>query len=242
LYPFKRPRYFGFVGSHKTTLGGFLYDGSGSGSASVTEIEIDDGGDDTVPIWSADPPGLQVQNVGGSHPFLFRDSRLLSRLAELLPPGSAAVSVAAVQGPLARAIDASVAGLVLRKSRRQPREVVVKLSIGPTAVAKGELVIEHRPLPSGGVKFDGAKWLRSPQSVRRVRVDLPPLGPQHYSVAIGALDDFAPGYYNVFFRRASEKKAAGQSAPFIVAGEAAARPPRRGARPAKKKVAKKKQR
>jgi phospholipase A1 len=240
LFPFKPPRYFGFVGTHKTTLEGFLYDGSASGSAAVTKIEIDDGGDDTVPIWSADLPGLQVQYVGGSHPFLFQDSGLLSRLAELLPPGSSAVSVAAVQGPLTSAIDASVAGLVLRKGGRQPQEVVVKLSIGPHTVAKGELVIEHRPLPAGGAKFDGAKWLRSPQSVRHVRVDLPPRGPRHYPVAIGALGDLASGYYNVFFRRAGEKKAAGQSAPFIVPSETAAGPPPRGAGPRKKKKAVKK--
>jgi hypothetical protein len=241
LHPFRPPRYFSFVGSHEKTLEGFLYDGSHSGSASVTRIETDDGGDDTVPIWSADPPGLQVQYVGGTHPFLFKDSLLMARLAKLLPRAASAARIAALEGPLKRAIDTSVAGLVLRQDRVQPHEVVVKLSIGPDATAKGELVIEYRLLPDGGPKFDEAQWLRSPRLVRRIPVDLPSHGPQNYPVAIGKLGDFASGYYNVFFCRTRERKPAGQSAPFIVTGAASAGSPG-GRRPARKKAAKKKHR
>jgi hypothetical protein len=246
LHPFRPPRYFSFVGSHKKTLEGFLYDGSHSGSAAVTRIDTDDGGDDTVPIWSANPPGLQVQYVGGSHPFLFKDSLLMARLAKLLPRAASAARIAALGASLGRTVDASVAGLVLRKDRGRPREVVVKLGIGPDAVAKGDLVIEYRPLPIGGPSFDEARWLRSSRLMRRVPVDLPPRGPQNYPVAIGKLDDLPSGYYNAFFRRTQESKPAGQSAPFIVTGGASAdlSPSARGGarRPALKKAAKKKHR
>jgi hypothetical protein len=184
-----------------------------------------------------------VQYVGGTHPFLFQDSALLSRLAELLPPGSAsAAAVASVQAPLDRSIDTSVAGLVLRKDRKQPREVVAVLSLGAEAVAKGDLVIEHRLIPSDTPRFDRAKWLRTPQGVRRLPINLPPLGPRHYPVAIGTLGDFAAGYYSAYFQRKGEKKAAGNSAPFIVADDGAAAPSQRRAGPAPKKAAKKKHR
>lgn len=243
IHPFKAPRYFSFVGSHEKTLQGFIYERSGTGSAAVTKLETDDSGDDTVPIWSANPPGLQVQYVGGTHAFLFQDSALLSRLAELLPPGSAsATAVAAVQAPLGRSIDASVAELVMRNDRRQPREVVAMLSLGAEAVAKGELVVEHRLLPSDPDRFDRAKWLRTPEAVRRLPIDLPPLGPRHYPVAIGELGELPAGYYNVYFQRRGEKKAAGHPAPFIVADDAITTQPLRKTGPANRKATKKKHR
>jgi hypothetical protein len=231
-------RYFCFVGSHHSTLSGFMYDESKSGAAAVDPLTIDDGGDNTVPIWSADPPGLQVQYVGGEHAVLFKDTLLKWRLSDLLPPVTSTRAAAAARRAAAGAIDASVDGLVLRDqgSAGRTKHIVVKLSIGSEAVLKGGLIIEWRPAPRVGVAE--AAWIREPfKQIRRIPIDLPYPPPTYHGVTIGKLGDFKPGQYRAYFVQQGGR-VAGEFADFILQGDAGSEPLRQGGRskaPAAKK-------
>jgi len=227
-------RYFCFVGSHHDTLTGFLYDGSKNGSAAVTPRSVDDGGDEVVPIWSADPPGLQVEYVGGSHPFLFNDANLQKRLRQLLP------SVAAIKGGPPRivdeAIDASVDGFVIGGDWRAAagRQLIVKLSVGGNSALKGDVVIERKPPPTIGM--NDAEWrAQTSNPIRKIAIDLPAPPPAYLGVSIGEIAKFEPGLYSAYFVRKGRSKEAGMVAYFIVQGKAAEKSRRQGGQPKRSK-------
>jgi pimeloyl-ACP methyl ester carboxylesterase len=83
----KRPkdiRYFCFVGTHYSTTNAMQLTLEQKGRPSVLKDDCKDGGDGTVPIWSASQSGLQMQPVGGEHGELYKTTRLKSTLAALL--------------------------------------------------------------------------------------------------------------------------------------------------------------
>jgi hypothetical protein len=207
-----------------------MYDESKSGAAAVDPLTIDNGGDNTVPIWSADPPGLQVQYVGGEHAVLFKDRLLKWRLSDLLPPVTSTGAAAAARRPAAGAIDASVDGLVLRDqgSASRAKHIVVRLSTGSDAVAKGGLIVEWRPAPRVGVAE--AAWIGEPfRQIRKIPIDLSYPAPTYRGVTIGKLGDFKPGQYRAYFVQQGGR-VAGEVADFIFQGAAGNEPLRQGRR------------
>jgi pimeloyl-ACP methyl ester carboxylesterase len=76
-------RYFTFVGTHFQTISADLFLASGP-SASLTTVEPQDSGDGTVPIWSAQLPGIQQTQVDGAHETIYQDSGLIQYLKQLL--------------------------------------------------------------------------------------------------------------------------------------------------------------
>lgn len=79
-------RYYSFVGTRKSTLSGAIIDTSNPGTLPLPmhDIERPDGGDGTVPDWSAWLPGAQGLAVGGKHSTIFKDNTLRDALAVLL--------------------------------------------------------------------------------------------------------------------------------------------------------------
>ncbi len=75
--------YFCFVGTRQSTLGNVQADFS-QPDLTPAGIEIADGGDGTVPSWSAGLTGLQQLAVGGEHGGLYKTSEVLQTLAALL--------------------------------------------------------------------------------------------------------------------------------------------------------------
>jgi pimeloyl-ACP methyl ester carboxylesterase len=87
-------RYFFFAGTRMTTITGLSLDG-GSGRSLVTH-ETKDGGDGTVPLWSAALTGVQSALVGGEHGGIYKNQQLRRVLGCLLGhPGTLAVVQAA---------------------------------------------------------------------------------------------------------------------------------------------------
>jgi hypothetical protein len=216
------PRYFGFVGTHQLTLTGYGYDSNSSGAAALSPHETEDGGDGTVPIWSAGEPELQVQYVGGSHTTIFDDAELKARLIELIPPGpNAIVGLDTFNEQISRAIDLSTRHLVPRPRVRAdhlPREMIVSLRIGSAVTPTGDVVVEGKHLPRARRdEVDQASW-RSGQydPVKRIPVGLPNPPPCRHGVPIGSVTDFKPGQYRAYFLPSGAKTPAGRCAYFIV--------------------------
>jgi len=82
----KRPahvRYFFFAGTRQRTSTSARLVAFGS-SFRVSPIEMDDGGDGTVPVWSGWPSGVQGLPVGGEHGTIYKNDDLRRTLATLL--------------------------------------------------------------------------------------------------------------------------------------------------------------
>ena len=116
------------------------------------------------------------------------------------------------------------------KSGGRPKQIVVTLSIGEDALAQGDLIVEYRLPPRAGAASEAA-WLRSaPRQVRKIAISVQSPAPQFYSVAIGKIRDFPPGQYNAYFRGRGSKGPAGHAAYFLLQGEDAKTPTRKGGR------------
>ncbi|MEJ2534069.1 MAG: hypothetical protein P8008_00965, partial [Gammaproteobacteria bacterium] len=78
-------RYFSLVGTRKKTCTGIIVDTAGGApTLAVEEIERDDGGDGTVPLWSGWLAGEQGLAVGGQHSMLYLDATVRNALKVLL--------------------------------------------------------------------------------------------------------------------------------------------------------------
>lgn len=82
----KRPpsvRYFFFAGTRQRSATTSLIIPSGD-LLEVRNHEVDDGGDGTVPFWSASVTGMQVSAVGGEHGTIYKNEELIEVLKALL--------------------------------------------------------------------------------------------------------------------------------------------------------------
>jgi pimeloyl-ACP methyl ester carboxylesterase len=141
----KRPaevRYFCFSGTRQTTTSLVHIYQSGAGFG-VRKIELEGGGDGTVPVWSSALPGLQSMPVGGEHSVIYKNRDLRRTLAVLL---GVAPAVAASFGPPATEVE-----VTLRERVVEPRGVVrVALTfLGGASDLDGQLQVEQAELPAG---------------------------------------------------------------------------------------------
>ncbi|MEP6622356.1 MAG: hypothetical protein ABJE47_23740, partial [bacterium] len=76
-------RYFSFYGTAQKTITSMRLTSAGGGPQ-VRPFDAENGGDETVPVWSAGLNGVQGLPVGGEHGTIFRDDALRLTLASLL--------------------------------------------------------------------------------------------------------------------------------------------------------------
>jgi hypothetical protein len=223
LRPSTSPRYFAFVGTRQTTLTGYYYDGEKTGAAALRPQETEDGGDGTIPIWSAGQPELEVQYVGGSHPILFNDAELQARLLELIPPGpTAAIKLDDFKQRASGEIDVSIRHLVPRISGPtdgRSAQMIVGVRIGAATAAEGRIVIEWKRRPKADA-VDQAAWeAQKFERLKEIPISLPEPPPFRQNVPIGKVTDFLAGQYRACFLRKDEEKPAGHCAHFIIQGD-----------------------
>lgn len=77
-------RYFCFAGTRQTTTTHVLIREKGANRCEPVKIEQEDGGDGTVPTWSASLDGKQRMYVGGEHGTIYTNRSLRRTLAALL--------------------------------------------------------------------------------------------------------------------------------------------------------------
>lgn len=86
--------YFCFVGTRQKTVSNIRYDFNNYEYTSPFIIETEDGGDGTVPSWSASVSGMQQLLVGGDHGGLYKPKEVLRDLAFLLGKGGVLAGLA----------------------------------------------------------------------------------------------------------------------------------------------------
>jgi len=120
LFQGKPMRYFFFAGTRQTTVSGVTLLSLGPGKYRVRKMELEDAGDGTVPIWSAQSTGMQGQPVGGEHSTIYRNDVLRRTMGVLL--GKAGVLAAA---------PADAVEVALRERVVNPNDIVhVALTFG----------------------------------------------------------------------------------------------------------------
>lgn len=132
-------RYFFFVGSHQVTPSASVV--RLGARHPVRRLEVEAGGDGTVPIWSASMTGVQTRTVGGEHGTIYQNGDLRRTLGALL--GKAGV-LAAAPG-----VDLSIRDPVVEPE--QPVHAVLSFTSGVSQL-EGELRLERAQLgPAGAV-------------------------------------------------------------------------------------------
>jgi hypothetical protein len=139
LDPARRPegvRYFGFSGTRPTTATLVRIARTGTPYL-VRKVELEGGGDGTVPGWSSTLPGVRGLPVGGEHSTIYKTRDLRRTLAVLLGAPS---HVAAQFAPGATEVE-----VALRERVTEPVRVV-RLAMtfeGGTKELNGELRVER---------------------------------------------------------------------------------------------------
>jgi hypothetical protein len=214
------PPYFSFIGTQQLTLTGHGYDGNSSGAAALRRQDSEDGGDGTVPIWSASRPELASLYVGGEHSKLFDEAQLQAVLLELIPPAPTAKKMlkAALKKRMDQAIDLSPRHPVFRAGGSgvgAPAKISVSLRIGLSAKLAGNIIVERKGPPGKGQ--DQHAWLREKLAhFRTIPIELPSPPPSYIAISIGNIADFTPGQYCVYFLPKEHKEPAGRCANFII--------------------------
>jgi pimeloyl-ACP methyl ester carboxylesterase len=146
LAPARRPegvRYFCFSGTRQTTAALVRVARAGSACA-VRKVELEGGGDGTVPGWSSILPGVQGMPVGGEHSTIYKTRDLRRTLAVLLgAPPRVVASFAPTE---------TVVEVALRERVTEPARVV-RLALTFEGSAKeldGELRVERVEAAAGG--------------------------------------------------------------------------------------------
>ncbi len=131
-------RYFFFVGTRQVTPSASALQRAGR-AADVVNIEPEDAGDGTVPVWSAGITGIQNRPVGGEHGTIYQNGDLRRTLGALL--GKAGV-LAAADG----------IELALRDPVVEPGQIVhAALTFASARISvDGELRLERAELGPGG--------------------------------------------------------------------------------------------
>jgi pimeloyl-ACP methyl ester carboxylesterase len=176
-------RYFSFAGTQQATANHVLIRAATGTRLKPVAIEDDDGGDGTVPIWSAFLPGLQRHFVGGEHGTIYQDNQLRHVLGTLLGrPGTLAWIPGKVQ-------------VAVRDKVVEPSDVVhLSISFGTNLRDfSGVLTVERAQTDSvSGI----ATGFEPPQAV--YPVEYKGLGMEAMSLTLPAPD--MPGFYRVTIR------------------------------------------
>jgi pimeloyl-ACP methyl ester carboxylesterase len=145
LDPSRRPqgvRYFCFMGSRQATISAVTIDFRRVDS--VTPVEADNGGDGTVPIWSAGLAGLQGRPVGGDHGTIYKNDDLRRTLGLLL--GYQGLLAATVKG-----IEVAIRDQVVEPL--EPMHVSLSISSG-TSDLQGNLRLSRANVDASGALVD----------------------------------------------------------------------------------------
>jgi pimeloyl-ACP methyl ester carboxylesterase len=197
----KRPsdvRYFFFVGtSHKTiTHVALTRDGA---RYRVQKIETEDGGDGTVPAWSATLTGSQNQVVGGEHGTIYKNGDLRRTLAVLL--GKAGVL----------AVEPDRVEVALRERVVSPSadvHVALSFSVG-TDTVNGELRVERAEIDETGHLVGFVSTISS------YPIRYSGLTAEKFSVMLQAPN--SPGVYRTAYYPANSELPAGEDELFVQA-------------------------
>lgn len=133
-------RYFLFYGTRQTTISASsLKLGAASPKDRVTNLEIEDGGDGTVPVWSGMSAGFQGRAVGGEHGSIYKNEELRRTLAALF----------GYTGTLAAAVAVEVA---VRDRVVEPEDLLhIALSLGAgVSELRGSLQLERALVDAEG--------------------------------------------------------------------------------------------
>jgi hypothetical protein len=169
-------RYFCFVGTRLKTSWAVDATETGGGHLSLDSRKIDDGGDGTVPTWSAYLPGAQSLAVDGEHLDMLNDGDLRATLALLLErhaQGMAHFAAVAMPSSVRLAEKLVFTGSVVRAEVR----------VSGLDGAAGELRVDRVDAES---TFTTVARIASPKPAQRPRFALEVVAPQ-------------PGLYRVGF-------------------------------------------
>nr|WP_225580963.1 hypothetical protein [Acidovorax sp. ACV02] len=172
--------YFCFIGTRQDTIcnvqGNFAVeteDGAFPANRPLPEgVEITDGGDGTVPSWSASIPGMQQLAVGGDHGGLYKTPEVLRTLGALLGK----------QGVLSSQFKPELVRISLRDEVVTPgfREPIVLFFNTPTGKIEAEIVVSRlagsdgQPLPSPAVASKlSVSYIGAPIDSLALKVDTP---------------------------------------------------------------------
>lgn len=182
LDPTKRPNdvdYFCFVGTRQPTISSVRFDFASAQGTMPVLVETADGGDGTVPSWSASFAGIQQMLVGGDHGGLYKPREVLSTLAALL--GKA--------GVLAAMLDKNAIRLSLSDEVAAPEQVEsLALFMHDRPQLNAELVVRKRGNVDGTMLAAAAEIGRTP-----VRYN----GPSVNSIAMVFVAPRFPGVYEI---------------------------------------------
>ncbi|KVU59551.1 hypothetical protein E2P84_12445 [Burkholderia cepacia] len=178
----RRPKgvdYFCFVGTRQRTISNVRHDFANAADTMPKLVEAEDGGDGTVPSWSASFAGMQQMLVGGDHAGLYKPREVLMTIASLLgKPG--VLAAMPVRDDIRLSLHDEVAA---------PKQVLaLALFLSRRAKLDAELVIRKR------TESDG-KSLEPPVEISRspVRYDGPPVD----SITVEIVAPRFPGVYEV---------------------------------------------
>jgi hypothetical protein len=178
----KRPAtvdYFCCVGTRQQTISNVRFDFESADGVRPNMTETDDGGDGTVPSWSASFAGMQQLLVGGDHGSLYKTNDVLVALGALL--GKAGV-LAAMQD--AKVVRISIPDEVVLPQQGEP---VVLFLFGRSHL-DAELVIRKLTAEDG-------KKLDAPAEVAKLPVKY--AGPGIDSMSIEIATPRYPGTYEL---------------------------------------------
>ncbi len=171
--------YFCFVGTRQSTISNVRFDFTNVKNSLPALQKTEDGGDGTVPSWSASFSGMQQMLVGGDHGGLFKTREVLSTLAALLGKSWILTNIAQPN-----AIRLSLADEVLFPQQ------VESLAIFLTRVSKldAELVVHKRADITGNL-------LSASSEISRTNVNYN--GPPLDSIALEFVAPQYPGIYEI---------------------------------------------
>jgi pimeloyl-ACP methyl ester carboxylesterase len=158
--------YFCFVGTRQSTIANVQADFAAldpQGAVRVFGVEVADGGDGTVPGWSASFSGMQQLAVGGDHGALYKTPEVLRTLGALLGK----------QGVLSSRIDPTRVRLSIRDEVVAPDtpEPVVLFFNTPAAALQGEIVVRRLAGSNGQALAAPVDVLRLPVSYQGAPID-----------------------------------------------------------------------
>lgn len=176
-------RYFAFSGTQQSTATHLVIRPRGGNRLEANPIETDDGGDGTVPIWSAFLPDLERLFVGGEHGTIYKDNGLRHVLRRLLGKRDTLAGIP------------DVVQLSIRDKVVEPEDIIhLSISFGKSIRDfSGVLTIERAQTDANDVPTG---VYEPPQAVNPVQYK--GLGMEAMSLTVTAPD--MPGFYRITLR------------------------------------------
>lgn len=183
LNPLNRPKgvvYFCFVGTRQSTIANVQGNFAQPLNFRPTGVEIADGGDGTVPSWSASFIGMQQLAVGGDHGSLYKTPEVLRTLGALL--GKQGVLSSEIHPDLVRI---SVRDEVVTPQAQEPIVLFMNTAAG---TLNAELIFR---------KLAGSNGKRLDKSTEVARLTVTYRGAPIDSLALTVKTPQYPGVYSV---------------------------------------------